>query len=173
MKFIIATRTSNKIILKKAFKQYVFVLKINLIVHSFPQNSFIYQIAMPKSDSQYFNCCWPITCRTYLLWKISSHLNNVYICRFCQTESCNTFSSQWWTGRCHDPSCLQIDVSWVFVMLFSLSPSLSLPLLSNWVELITGSCIWPTHLQVTRVPAFSCHYLRQQLCATQHWIVVL
>lgn len=62
-------------------------------------------------------------CQTYLLWKISSHLNNVYICRFCQTESCNTFSSQWWTGRCHDPSCLQIYVSWVFVMLFSLSLS--------------------------------------------------
>lgn len=35
------------------------------------------------------------------------------------------------------PNCLQIDVSWVFVMLFSLS----LPLLSNWVELITGSRI--------------------------------
>lgn len=57
MKFIIATRTSNKIILKKAGN----CVKINLIVHSFPKNSFIYQIAMPKSDFQYFNCCWPMS----------------------------------------------------------------------------------------------------------------
>lgn len=97
MKFIIATRTSNKIIF---FKKASNCVKINLIVHSFPKNSFIYQIA-----KKWFPV-WPITCQTYILWKISSHLNNVYICRFCQTESCNTFSSQWWTGRCHDPSKL-------------------------------------------------------------------
>lgn len=43
-------------------------------------------------------------------------------------------------------------------LLLLLSFSLALPLLSVWVELIMGSHLWPTHLQVIYSPA--ARYLR-------------